>query len=800
MKEKLGSEERFRRLVELSPEPIVVHSGKELVFVNQASLNMFNITDPNEVLGKSILDFVPVYYHDLVKQRIGLMVEGGTAEPVEQQFIKPDGTLIDVEVSGVQLEFEGKPAIQLILRDITDKKKTRLELKESLQRYESLFMHNPDAVYSMDLDGKLKNVNPALVAMFDYSEEELNNMTFEPVIAPKDLPRTLEKFHKASSGEPQNYTITAVRKDGSTLQINVTNIPIVIEGEIIGVYGIAKDISKEIQIQRLLEENEEKYRSLFESNFDAVFEMDLNGRFKSVNKMAEEMTRFSKDELYTMAFPELNASDSIEVTKTFQQAIAGKAFLAEQKVRDKQGRLIDTDISVIPIRKSGQVDGVFSIVRDITEKKRTQEKIEQLAFIDQLTGLPNRHWFYEKLDQVIEHAKVHQRSVAILIIDFDEFKSVNDLLGHHGGDLFLQKVAEILKSCLRPNDSISRLGGDEFIVVLEDVTEVYVNRLADKILKVMNQPIQLMDHELIVTISIGISMGYGDLSDGKTFIRQADIAMYEAKERGKNIHLIFSQELSDKVDRKLQLEKALREAMDREELQLHYQPQIDIATGKLVGLEALLRWNSPFGPVSPAEFIPVAEETGMIVPIGEWVIKEACRQMVVWQQEGFPKVKVSVNVSARQFKDLYFSSKICSILTDFQIDPQYFCIEITESVMLNIEESSKLIAELQKFGIKIAIDDFGTGYSSLNAIMNIEIDMLKIDKSLIDEITGNVRNQAILMAIINIGKSLHTDVIVEGIETLQQVQVLEPFQVIGQGYYFSRPCPPEELGEMWRKA
>lgn len=800
MKERLGSEERFRRLVELSPEPIVVHSGKELIFVNKACLEMFDIADPNEVLGKSILKFVPVHYQDIVKERIELMMQGGKAASMEQQFIKLDGTLMDVEVSGVQLEFEGKLAIQLVLRDVTDKKKTQLELEESRQRYKSLFMHNPDAAYSMDLDGQLNNVNPALVKMLGYSEEELINMTFVPVVAPEDLPLTMEKFQAASTGEPQNYVIRGVRKDCSRLQMYITNTPIIVEGKIIGIYGIAKDISKEMETQRLLEENEEKYRSLFENNFDAVFEMDLEGNFKNVNKMAEALTGYSKEELYVMAFPKLISADLNTVKRNFQLAIKGESFLNEQKIRDKDGKIVEIEISSMPIRKNGIVDGIFSIVRDITEKKRTREKIEQLAFTDQLTGLPNRHWFYEKLEDVIAHAKVHKQTIAILIIDFDEFKGVNDLLGHHGGDLFLQKVADILKSCLRPNDSISRLGGDEFIVVLEDVTESYVCRLADKILRVMNQPIQLMGHELIVTISIGISMSCGNLTDGKMFIRQADIAMYEAKERGKNIFLMFSQELSDKADRKLQLEKALREAMDRNELQLHYQPQIDIASGKLAGLEALLRWNSPFGPVSPAEFIPVAEETGLIVPIGEWVISEACRQMVVWQQHGLPKVKVSVNVSARQFRDLHFSSKVLKTLTNFKIDPQFFCIEITESVTLDIGESSELIAELQDLGIKIAIDDFGTGYSSLKAIMNIEIDILKIDKSLIDEITGNVRNQAILTSIINIGKSMHTEVIVEGIETLEQVEILEPFHITGQGYYFSKPCPPEELGEMWKKA
>ena len=793
------SELRFRRLVELAPEPIVVHSGRKLVFVNKACLKMINVKDENEVLGKSILDFVAPAFQEAVKERIQHMMSGNSAETMEQQFITPSGEIIEVEVAGSQMEFEGKPAIQLVLRDITEQKKIRKELEESEQRYQSLFFHHPDGVYSMDCHGNLMNVNQSFLNLLGYQEDEFLKMSFHPVVAPTDLDKTLQYFQKALEGSPQNYEIKGNHKNGGQIYFNVTNIPIIVDGKITGIYGIAKDISKEKQALRLLEENEEKYRSLFEHNLDAVFEIDIDGSFMNVNKRAEELTSYTQAELRNMSFLHLIAENPARVHEVFNLAKQGNSLQAEQKLKDKNNEVLEVDINVVPIRKQGKVDGVFSIARDVSEKKKIEKKVNELAFTDQLTGLPNRHWFYQNLALVIEKARKLDRSLAVMLIDFDDFKGVNDLLGHYGGDLFLKKVSERIKACLRPTDRLSRHGGDEFIVVFENVTTEYINRLALKILNAMNTPVELMDHEMIVTISIGISMQTSCTTDEEILIRQADFAMYSAKEKGKNNYQVFTEDLNRKFTRKFQLENALRKAVEKDEFLLYYQPQIDLHSDKMVGLEALLRWDSPFGFVSPAEFIPIAEETGLILPIGEWVLEEACRQIKEWKQAGLPKVKVSVNVSARQFRDSHFSQKAEAVLTRYQIDPSYFEIEITESVMMDIEESSKVIKELRALGLKIAIDDFGAGYSSLTVIKNVEIDTLKIDKSLIDDVLVSPRNLSILKAIIEVGKGLHTNVVVEGIEEQEQVELLKNFDVIGQGYYYSRPCPPLGLGEMWDK-
>lgn len=335
--------------------------------------------------------------------------------------------------------------------------------------------------------------------------------------------------------------------------------------------------------------------------------------------------------------------------------------------------------------------------------------------------------------------------------------------------------------------------------MIEDVTEEDVRQLAEQILKDMKQPVFLLGQEIVITLSIGISIQPICISDEETLIQQADLAMYSAKAKGKNNYQFFTEDLNEQVTRKLQLDKALHNALKQEEFQLYYQPQVDLRTEKLVGFEALIRWNSPTGLVSPAEFISVAEETGLILPIGEWVLKEACRQMKNWEKEGRSKVKVSVNVSARQFKDETFGWKVKQILEKENVDPQYLEIEITESVMMDIEESSLLIQELKELGVKIAIDDFGAGYSSLNVIKNVEIDTLKIDKSRIDEVLSNRRNLFILAAIIDVGKNLNAQVVIEGIELEEQVNALKEFDVVGQGYFYSRPLPAKQLEQIWHK-
>lgn len=787
------SERRFRKLAEISPEAIAIHSDGKLLYVNKACLEMFGETDADKLIGTAVLDYVHPDYHDIAKSRIASMNQGLSTPPAEQLWVTPKGISHEVELTGMSIEFEGTSAVQLLIRDITVQKQIERELELNRQRYESLFENNPDGIFSMDLSGRLIDVNDSLVHLLGYSRKELLEESFHAFADHHQLEIAEEKFQMALNGIIQNYETVGIHKSGRRVSLRITNMPIVTDGQVTGVYGIAKDISAEKGALAMLAESEEKYRSLFDYNLDAVFEMDKDGRFVNANSMTEELSDYTREELIGIDFTPLIAENLERVQSFFASAVSGEAVNFEQRIKRKDGNIIEVDINAVPKRRNGQIDGVFAIVRDITEKKASEQKINNLAFTDQLTELPNRHWFYQNIRDVLSRTEEHQQKIAVLLVDFDDFKNVNDLLGHFGGDQFLKIVANRIHSCLGPRDTISRFGGDEFIIVSENTTEAKAHALAETILDVMHEPVQLLGQEFSVTLSIGIAIQTGCESDGEELIKEADFAMYSAKENGKNNVQVFTRELNSQMTRKTQLEQALKKALDEQQFALHYQPQINLASGEVIGYEALLRWQSPLGHVSPSEFIPIAEETGWIVPIGEWALRQACRDSKEFLALGHADEKISVNVSARQFKDPDFSEKVRLIFEEEQVDATRFEIEITESVMLDIEQSARIICELKAFGLRIAIDDFGAGYSSLNVVKNVEIDTLKIDKSLIDEVLINRRNLFILTAIIEVGKSLDARIVIEGIELEEQAELLKPFEILGQGYLFSPPLPPGSL-------
>ena len=787
------SERRFRRLAEMSPEAIAIHSGGKLLYVNNACLKMFDETDAEQLIGTAVLDYVHPEYHEIAKSRIASMNQGLSTPPAEQLWVTPKGVRHEVEVTGMGIEFEGAAAVQLLIRDITEQKKVTRELEYNRQRYESLFHNNPDGIFSMDTKGKLIDLNASFEYLLGYSRDELISVPLHELIEESQLDATRVKFWLALEGVTQHYEILGIQKSGRRISLRVTHMPILTDGVATGVYGIVKDISAEKRALALLAESEEKYRSLFDYNLDAVFEMDINGRFVNANGMTEELSDYTREELIGIDFTPLIAENLERVQSYFALALSGEAVNFEQRIIRKDADIIEVDINAVPKRRNGEIDGVFAIVRDITEKKSTEQKINSLAFTDQLTGLPNRHWFYQNIREVLSRTEEQQQKIAVLLVDFDDFKSVNDLLGHFGGDQFLKIVANRIHSCLGPNDAISRFGGDEFIIVSENTTEPQAHALAETILQMMREPVQLLGQEFSVTLSIGIAVQTGCESDGEELIKEADFAMYSAKQNGKNNVQFFTHELDSQMMRKSQMEQALKKALDEQQFSLHYQPQVNLANSKVIGYEALLRWQSPFGNVPPSEFIPIAEETGLIVPIGEWALRQACRDSKEFCALGHAAEKISVNVSARQFKDPDFSEKVGAIFEQEQVDPGRFEIEITESVMLDIEQSARIIHELKALGLRIAIDDFGAGYSSLNIVKNIEIDTLKIDKSLIDEVLINRRNLFILAAIIEVGKNLDARIVIEGIELEEQAELLQPFGILGQGYLFSRPLPPGSL-------
>jgi diguanylate cyclase (GGDEF)-like protein len=436
------------------------------------------------------------------------------------------------------------------------------------------------------------------------------------------------------------------------------------------------------------------------------------------------------------------------------------------------------------------------------EKTRADERIEYLASHDGLTNLPNREMFNELLRHAIEAAGRNLRQFAVLFIDLDRFKIINDSLGHDAGDLLLVEIASRLRQTLRSSDVVARLGGDEFVVVLEETAERHdAEDVARNLLSVLSQPLQLSGHECHTTASIGIAMYPSDGSDVQTLTKKADMAMYLAKEDGKNGFRFFTREVKTQSIERLTLETALRRALERDQFALHYQPKVDLATGQITGVEALLRWTHPeLGVLPPMQFIPLAEETGLIVPIGRWVLKEACAQNMAWQHRGLRPLSMAVNLSPRQFADAHLLQDIDEALAASGMSPVLLQLEVTESmVMRNVSRAIKVLDAIQSRGIRLAIDDFGTGYSSMSLMKQFPIDTIKIDRSFVRDLPRDSEDQAIAQAIISMGKALGMTVVAEGVETIEQETFLRNHACDEmQGYLFSKPLPPQELASLLR--
>jgi diguanylate cyclase (GGDEF)-like protein len=442
-------------------------------------------------------------------------------------------------------------------------------------------------------------------------------------------------------------------------------------------------------------------------------------------------------------------------------------------------------------------------LREGETKLAHAQRVEYLAYHDGLTGLPNRSMFSKSLSQSISEAHRYERRLAVAFLDLDRFKQINDTLGHEAGDQLLQEVAARLKGCVRDSDTVARLGGDEFVVLLPELEdENYASAVAQKILAATARPFTLMGQEFRVTASIGISTYPHDGLDEQTLTKNADIAMYQAKAEGRNNFQFYSEKLNANSLERLALESSLRHALERNEFRLHYQAKRDIASGRITGMEALLRWEHPdLGTVAPMQFIPVADETGLIVPIGKWVLKTACLQSVAWQTQGLPPLSIAVNLTARQFCDEQLLTDMKSILDATGMDPRLLEIELTESLLIHdVDNTLKILTGLKALGIRIAVDDFGTGYSTLALLQRFPLDTIKIDRSLIRDFLGETEDTGLADAIIAMGKSLSLTVVAQGVETKEQAEHLRSHACDElQGFYFKRPLPVDEFTQLLRE-
>lgn len=527
-----------------------------------------------------------------------------------------------------------------------------------------------------------------------------------------------------------------------------------------------------------------------DSSIDAIAITTEDGKHEFVNEEMAKMYGYTKEELMTINWEELFTKESLN---DFNEKMNDEFTQFGQASREvvgikKDGTRFPQEISVTLLRETQKT---IVVIRNITKKRQEEVVAKHKAEHNELTNLPNRR----KLLMDLEMWKRKSKKTSVLFIDLDRFKMANDTLGHEAGDRLLVDVGERLT--FFSNDFIKtyHLRGDEFLVVILDSDMEFVKNIAIDIGEYIQKPFYIKGNEVFVTASIGISSSPDDTENMSDLLNMADTAMYYAKLDGKNTYKLFNKELKDQLERRTMLEQELRKAIRNEELYVLYQPKFNLKTSQLSGLEALIRWESPIlGSVSPVEFIPIAEDTGMIDEIGNWVISEVLYQMRKWQDHGYPLVKVSVNVSQRQFRDHTLIPFIESCLYSFTIEPRYLEIEVTESVIEHFDLVIPKINALKELGIGISIDDFGTGYSSLNLLKNLPIDTLKIDQSFVRDLIGNSQDISLVKTFISIGKTFNLNVVAEGIETEEHLQLLSELECpMGQGYFFSKPIRPSEL-------
>lgn len=584
--------------------------------------------------------------------------------------------------------------------------------------------------------------------------------------------------------------------------LEITASPIMdAEKKIVSGLSLIRDITERKHWEEEIRTTQEFLANLMDLAPMPIYAIQSDGCYRLVNRAWENYTGISRDIAIGKSLDHLFPEEMVHQFNQARRKVIDEASpLTIEESLDLPGGRQYFHTLIFPLRNvKGTVDAVGVISIDITERKCFEEQLAYQATHDFLTGLPNRNQLHDHLEQSLSYEFHHKGSLALLLLDLDNFKVINDTFGHPSGDLLLKDVAEKLKHELRQYDTVSRLGGDEFVILISDTDRnLDIGRIAERILDIFDTPIEIKGQEVFVTASIGISIYPSDGENADILLKNADAAMFHAKKKGKNNYQFFTEAINTDVHERLAMETRLRRALEREEFFLHYQPRVEMSSGRIIGMEALLRWRPEAGKVvPPAEFIPLLEDTGLIVPVEEWVMRTACMQNKAWQEAGLPALRVATNISTRHFSQENLPDKVAQILCETALEPQYLEIELTESIIMkDIAESIRKLDCLKEMGVTLSIDDFGTGYSSLSYLKRFPIDVLKIDRSFIDGIPGDINDATISTTIIVMAHNLKMTVVAEGVETEEQLSFLTKNRCDEfQGFYFSKPLNVEEFTE-----
>jgi diguanylate cyclase (GGDEF)-like protein/PAS domain S-box-containing protein len=820
------SEQRFRSLFDYNPELIVFFAPDgSIVDVNAAVAHFGPHVTPELVIGRSFTEWmhpedIPMYEAYLRRALAGetlffhARAQSLTGRPLELAI-----TSVPMMRNGV---IEG---VFSIVRDETAKREAERqisrqeqELADSEARLRSLFLHNPDPVVALDLDGVMTDCNDAAVQLSGLSRENIVGSPYTQYLGHATGLRVQAAFGVASAGKPVTMTFETVNGRGRPIEVNSTIIPQYSHDEVVGIYAIFQDITARRIAERRAEGQRQRIRDLYfiaasgdRSDLRIVASLEMGARAFGLNEGAVIETTGDTARIADLyrspGAPKLPDSELIAIAQAVAHSAAGTPVVSPRSVAlridlagEPYGALVfaspsgtrpefvDTDADLLGL--------ISTLIAGAIESERSRAKLRTLAYYDALTGLPNRTYLGEKVRDAIEVAQSRLSGLALLFLDLDGFKDVNDTLGHARGDQLLRMVSQRLTQAVGNRSSVARMGGDEFVVLMTGCSDVGQARdLAEQLIAVISEPFALDEYEQYISVSVGIAMYPEDGRDEQTLIKNADIAMSRAKDRGRNGYYCYDPTLEAPIHMRLSQEKLLRRALELDEFVVFYQPQLDLRNGRVVSVEALVRWNHPkSGLIEPGHFIPSAEISGLIVPLGDWVLETSARQIKEWHSTLGP-LRLAVNLSARQFHHRDLRIRVLRGLSDAGLLPEFLEVEITESVaMSDAAQAAEIIRDLASNGIRIAVDDFGTGYSSLAYLRQFNLDVLKVDGSFVKGIGRTAGDETLINTIIGMAHSLDLEVIAEGVETLEQLAFLSAKGCdVVQGWAIAPALPAADL-------
>ncbi|HUN28866.1 MAG TPA: EAL domain-containing protein [Alphaproteobacteria bacterium] len=810
------SEERFRSLFDCNPDIVsLVDLDGYFVDVNE-SVRRF--APPEALIGvhyTTFLDPQDVPVHEEYHRR----ALAGETIVYSSRVRTFDGEPLDVSVTTFPMYRDGKIAgVYSITRDETEQRAAEGALR-------SLFEHNPDGVVLLDRKGDVIDANEAAVRIAGLSRSEVIGAHFMRFLPEHEAERTSAAFNRALGGHPVLLNVESVSVDGTPLELECTLIPQYKGGERVGVYGVLQDITERRTAERRAEMQSLRIRNLYfiaasgdypDVRMRASLEMgchacdltlgavvEINGGTPTIEAVYREPSAetIDDDEIIAMA-KSVAELPGAAIPVPFRNGIAMRLDVAG----DPYGALVFADPHGT-VREFSSTDAdllglIATLIAGTIDRSRQRARLRAMAYFDALTGLPNRVFLAEKLRDAIEVAQSRLGRVAVLFLDLDRFKDVNDTLGHARGDRLLQMVAQRLVKELGEDATIARMGGDEFVVLMTDCRDAEnVRDIGERILAMVSEPFLLDEYEQYISASIGIAVYPEDGRDDQTLIKNADIAMYRAKDRGRNGYYFYNPTLEAPIHMRLSQEKLLRRALEYNQFVVYYQPLLDLHTGHVVSVEALVRWNHPkSGLIEPSHFIPSAEISGLIVPLGDWVLETAARQVERWQKTLGP-LRLAVNLSGRQFHQRDLRKRVIQALENARLDPALLEIEITESVaMSDAAQTVGIVRDLKALGIRTAVDDFGTGYSSLAYLRRFSLDVLKIDGSFVVGVGHEAFDETIVKTVIGMAHSLGLEVVAEGVETVTQLAFLTEHGCdMVQGYAIAPPLPASEFEDFFQR-